>query len=271
MHPAERVIRYIRHHPLLQNQEWLWGAVRPYYNRFLSAFAKRGIERRFGGGPALRILPELRDLSEHYEEDIWRHLIGQIKPGDVAIDIGAHFGLYAMAMAHAVTTRGQVIAFEPDRENLGILKRHLTINGLTGIVEVVESAVGDEVGELNFSGDRSSVSRLAAAEDKITSTVKVTKLDTYFRDRAVDIIKMDVEGYEARVLKGAAELLADPKRRPRLLFIEMHPHIWAATGTSRDEILQLVERLDYHVEAVHGSLMDVDRTFEIAAVAKHPR
>jgi FkbM family methyltransferase len=272
MHPVERVIRYIRHSPILKSQDWLWEFVRPSYDRLLAnRCAKRGIERRIGDGPALRILPEFRAVSEQYEEDIFRGLMEQIRPGDVAVDIGAHIGLYTMAMAHAVGPLGNVIAFEPDRTNLGVLSRHLSMNSLADKIQLVESAVGDEDATIGFAGDRSSVSRVAAPGDVITGKVIVIKLDTYFRGRAVDVLKLDVEGYEGQVLNGASELLSDPLRRPRLIFIEMHPHLWATTDTTRTEILQILEKNDYNIETIHGSLLAEDETSEIAASAKHPR
>jgi hypothetical protein len=71
------------------------------------------------------------------------------------------------------------------------------------------------------------------------------RLDSIFEDRPVDLLKVDVEGFEERVLAGATRLLNDAARAPRQVFIEVHPYAWPAFGTSSDSLLALLARCGY--------------------------
>jgi len=75
--------------------------------------------------------------------------------------------------------------------------------------------------------------------------VSVITLDEYFKDRKVNLLKIDVEGFEQAVLEGAVNLLKDKQRRPRAIFIEMHPFAWPVSGASSPGILALLARAGY--------------------------
>ena len=142
-----------------------------------------------------------------------------IKSGDVVLDVGANMGIYSMTGAQRVGALGRVFAFEPNSNARNLLSQNIAINKLTRAVKIISSCVGDydgatqfhETMDSAFSGmratGRSSIKRIIE--------VPVITLDSFISrenlDR-VDALKLDVEGFEANVLKGAALLLdrSDP-------------------------------------------------------------
>jgi FkbM family methyltransferase len=138
-----------------------------------------------------------------------------LNPGDTFVDVGANIGLHTLAAARNVENQGQVIAFEPFAETAQMLSKTMWMNGFTDITTVYQAAVSDAPGDLllhlgNTSGHHSLFSLGA---DEATSSaavaVPVVTLDESLESGSpIDLIKIDVEGAELEVLKGAADTLA---------------------------------------------------------------
>lgn len=143
-----------------------------------------------------------------------------LRPGQVGFDVGANRGVYAKIMAGC---GARVVAFEPDADSAATLREACA--GLP--VEIVEAAVSDEIGSIEFYRDlrpglqglASSVNRLRGMEDK-TEKVVVPRLtlDGFCAERGIapNLIKIDVEGHESAVIRGASGIIADC--RPFILF-----------------------------------------------------
>lgn len=137
-------------------------------------------------------------------------------PGQCVWDIGAHKGYVSLLAARAVRAGGHVYAFEPSRINLELLRRHARWNRADNL-DVMPVALSDVEGSDRFGGPGSSITyRLGQGED----TVTVRTVDALLRDglRAPDLIKIDVEGNEGRVLAGARAALAGTP----LLLVAIH-------------------------------------------------
>jgi hypothetical protein len=104
------------------------------------------------------------------------------------------------------------------------------------------------------------------------------RLDTVFLNQKLDLLKIDVEGYEESALRGAAELLRDVGRRPRAILVEVHPDAWAAaTGGTSDSLLDFLSSCGYEVSdlsgqpvrrlTAYGEIVAKPRTRETAAIA----
>jgi FkbM family methyltransferase len=135
--------------------------------------------------------------------------------GSIVADVGAHVGIHTLGLAQRVGRDGHVFAFEPVPHVAALLRRHLQLNGLKERVTVVESAVGDTQGMttmfVNPTGldpGNSFVDRYYARRLK-QLPVRMGTLDEFFRNEGIrpTLFKIDVEGYELRVLRGATELL----------------------------------------------------------------
>lgn len=148
-------------------------------------------------------------LHDFNEMGLLLHLL---RPGDAFVDVGANLGAYTI-LAAAVCGAG-VVALEPHPDNYSRLMENVECNGVGGRVEAVMAAAGRTPGRLRFAGSGTTCHLVApgeAAPDAIE--VPVVTLDSVLGDRAPTMIKIDVEGFEAAVLAGAASVLRSPKLR----------------------------------------------------------
>ena len=160
------------------------------------------------------------------------------------VDVGANVGVYT-CVASRCSPKTRVIAFEPVPENFGYLQRNIDRNGLRNEVIVERVALGEADGELRISLDEGSIGthhavRSGPIDSASSITVPVRSLDSYMEERhetRVDLIKVDVEGYESAVLKGARRLLED--QRPSLL-VEFIPRDILRAGYNPRQFLELL-------------------------------
>jgi FkbM family methyltransferase len=154
-----------------------------------------------------------RLLLGTYESEQSERLRQCVQPGSVVYDVGANAGYYALLASRLVGARGRVVAFEPEPRNAAFLREHVARNRAAN-VDVVESAVGNVPGAHGFARRGTGRGRL---DERGELRVRVLRLDDFVADgaRAPDVIKIDVEGGELDVLRGAARLLASS--RPLLL------------------------------------------------------
>jgi FkbM family methyltransferase len=271
MHALERIGIAIRHSRWLERADGLWDAVRPMYESLISLMYRNGILRVINGSDAIRLLPRYRGITEVYEPDVWRHLMQCVQPGDVVADVGAYVGLYTLALSQRVRPGGKVMAFEPDPTSFEGLSRHVALNGVVDTVELCQAVVGCEDGSVAFAAGRGSESHVAAGDGGFAEPlmVRVVRLDSVLRDERLDVLKIDVEGYEELVLQGARELLSDPLRKPRAIYIEVHPYAWSGPGTTSESLLSLLQENAYAAYFLTGEPVDkIDRYGEIIAVGR---
>lgn len=142
-----------------------------------------------------------------------------LREGDLFVDVGANVGAYTI-LAAAVGARA--ISFEP----VSIAARHLAenvrVNDFADLVEVRQAAVGSAPGEVRISTGGDTVNRvLAEAEPSLESAiVPVERLDDVLGERLINLLKVDVEGWEQEVFAGAATLIAN--RRIEAVIVEMN-------------------------------------------------
>ena len=252
MHSAEKICTTLRHAGVLAQADWLWDRVRPFYDRIVARAGQRGLERTINGTDRLLLLPAYRSVQETYEPDVWRSLMSDVRLGDVVADVGVYIGLYTVALAQRVGTTGRVVAFEPDPSNYMVARQHVVLNGLSERVELIQTAVGAKDGQVGFSPHAESGHVVASTNGSGVRFVECVTLDRVFAGRRLDILKIDVEGYEEMVLRGAQHLLSDPGRSPRALYIEVHPYAWPALGATSESLLALLTELGYRTTTVEG-------------------
>lgn len=135
---------------------------------------------------------------------------------DIVVDLGANQGIFTCYAAKRAPS-GQVYAVEPDGDNLGWLKAHLELNHIANVT-VVPKCIGERTGRAFFrKGLTSGTGRVVDAKAPETGITEVdqTTLDdlmTDYRIPRIDLLKIDVEGSEVAVLKGARDRLASIRR-----------------------------------------------------------
>lgn len=141
-----------------------------------------------------------------------------LKEGDVFIDVGANIGFLSMAAAATVGKKGEVLAFEPVPSTYRILAANKELNSMSQL-QTFQIGVGSkseivsiQTEELNRGG--ASILNNTGGEE---IEIEVKKLDELIASGPISLIKVDVEGYEFEVLKGAEELI---KRDQPALIIE---------------------------------------------------
>ena len=146
-----------------------------------------------------------------YELETQAVLAAQVRAGAVCFDVGANAGFFTLALARLAGPGGRVVAFEPMAINAAALLFHVAANGLRQVT-LVQAAVAEAEGLLPFEVHEStSMGRLAAGEDT-GCLVPTLSLDGAVFARGLpppDVIKIDVEGAEAAVLRGAARVLRE--------------------------------------------------------------
>jgi FkbM family methyltransferase len=129
-------------------------------------------------------------------------------PGDLFVDVGANVGLHTIAAARAMQGTGKIVAFEPFEETKRLLEKTVWINGFTQIVEIHQAAVSHQRGfEDLFLGATSGHHSLFASEvprEFQSVRVPTVRLDEVIgSDEVVSLLKIDVEGAELDVVRGA--------------------------------------------------------------------
>lgn len=159
----------------------------------------------------------------HYELPIQEALRRELTPGQTFFDVGANAGFFTLVAARLVGDQGKCVAFDPLPGNIESIREQVELNALSQCV-VVADAVSACAGRATFSfaSDGDSQGHLGASRrpGEQAIEVKVTTLDLAMaRHGAPHYVKLDVEGAEAQVLKGAARVLS--VARPGWL-IELH-------------------------------------------------
>ncbi|WP_433739393.1 FkbM family methyltransferase [Pseudomonas putida] len=146
-----------------------------------------------------------------------------IKPGDVYIDVGANIGMHSIAAARAMSGQGRIFAFEPFEPTRKLLERNLWLNGFSSISEISHYALSDTAGShklhLGATSGHHSLYELETPSFIPTTSVDISTitLDEFLpEDLTAKLLKIDAEGAEIDVMKGARRLLA---ANPKMLLI----------------------------------------------------
>jgi FkbM family methyltransferase len=190
-----------------------------------------------------------------YEAAKQRKIMELVRPGMVCWDVGANVGFYTLLLAKLAGAEGRVYAFEPLPANLELLQRHVEINSYRN-VRIFKSALGNFDGAARFDlGPSNSMGHMAAGGPLQVSCSRADTLLAAGEVEAPDVIKIDVEGAEADVLRGACGSM------------KKHPVILLAThGESPHRAcLELLAAFGYKVHALDGG--PPEGTDEVVAVA----
>lgn len=193
-----------------------------------------------------------RAASQWYDEwffaaddPVWelRQYRSLVQPGDHVLEVGCHHGFLTMQLAHLVGPTGSIVALDANPENVIIAQSNVTLNKLAN-VEILFAAGGEQNGSAMFEWKTNAhqVTGASTASSYRANVVTADDLADRFA-RNFDVLKIDVEGFECEVLRGANRTL---QSRPNLI-LEVHPkemREWGASG-SLTELCKLIHADEY--------------------------
>lgn len=203
-------------HPLSKNLKYRVGI----YFRFLNwqlrkKFFKNGMIIQWVNNTRLILYPGRANATGNYyfgllEYEPMAFLLHYIRHDDVVYDIGANIGVYSVLLGNKAK---HVISFEPAKDTAEILQENIGINHLTNVT-IVAKGVSDKEETVQFTKNKDSINHIVSEEgkqQKNIETIKTVTLDNYVKESYYfpNIVKIDTEGSEGLIIKGAENILSD--------------------------------------------------------------
>jgi FkbM family methyltransferase len=184
-----------------------------------------------------------------------------VRDDSIIADVGANQGVYSLWLA-GLASKGRVYAFEPDPELFRCLEGNTTKNQLSNLLPI-QAAASNQPGTLSFA-----VNRLNRGDNRVTAQagedadimeVRAVRLDDAISDLRLDVLKIDVQGFEIEVLLGAQEIL---RANPNLtILFEFWPYGLRQAGHSTTELWNLLKEAGFSIAAL-------DRDGKLATVTQ---
>lgn len=158
-----------------------------------------------------------------------------LKPGSTMIDVGANMGNLTIAAAALVGPSGRVLAFEPSPRFAEIIQKNLEANAFTDRATVHCVALGAQAGTVHL--DESAADDTTNHISENGTAVEEAPLDSFTADLShIDVLKIDVEGYELEVLRGGHDTL----RKTKTIYIELNTKALVRAGVDQQQLYQLL-------------------------------
>lgn len=202
-----------------------------------------------------------------FKEEAKERLYSLVNKSDIVIDVGANIGETTLNFAKLVGSNGVVYSFEPDPINYKTLEYNLSLNHFRNIT-LNKLGLGNQNGTYKiqtFDNNNKGMNRIInnTSPAKNYRQIIVTTLNEYVKSnniKKVDLIKIDVEGFELNVLKGSSEVL---QRFSPKLFIELDDSNLKEQGSSAKELIKLLSDYNYTiVNAENNNIVTINNTFE---------
>jgi FkbM family methyltransferase len=224
------------------------------------------LQTRYGGfwfdAQDAKVTPWIRREAT-WEQDVIRFLNSVVRPGMTAVDVGANIGFHTMVLSRLVGPLGAVHAFEPLPETLALLRANLWRHECANTT-VHAAAVTDTVGTVEMQLDPEGRS---GAHIGSGFAVPAVTLDEALAGVRVDVLKVDVEGAEPMVFRGARELI---RRNPRITAVVEFRGGSHLDGSTPEQVLDLYEELGLRPHTLHadGRIGAADRAAVLDAAAR---
>jgi FkbM family methyltransferase len=188
-----------------------------------------------------------KSYADRAERQLLRKILFQ---GAIVADVGANIGVYSKFLSRCVGPSGLVHSFEPSRDNF---RRLSAVTRDVSNVRLTQAAVGERSGRCElYVSDKLNVDHRAYKADGDSRRVVPTQmvaLDDYFKHgQRVDLIKMDIQGYELHALRGAQRVLNE--NSDINLLLEFWPAGLAQAGVRWEELVELLQRLNMNLTVV---------------------
>jgi FkbM family methyltransferase len=171
-----------------------------------------------------------------------------LREGMTVLDIGANVGFFSLLIAQRVGKTGRVYAFEPVPSIFARLKENIALNGFENIVPV-QIAISSSSGRANMAVYHGSSSLFRRVSGEVVE-VPIERLDDFVEGEGierVDAIKLDVEGAELHVIRGADKTI---RRFKPIMMVEINPDTLKAAGTTPQELFDAIVSYGYKAHVI---------------------
>jgi FkbM family methyltransferase len=188
--------------------------------------------------------------ADRAERQLLRKVLFQ---GAVVADVGANIGIYSEFLSRRVGPTGEVHSFEPSPDNF---RRLSAVTRELSNVRLIQAAVGERSGQTNlYVSDKLNIDHRAYKADgdlRRAVQTEMVALDDYFKPgQCVDLIKMDIQGYELHALRGAQRVLQENHNINLLL--EFWPAGLKQAGARWEELVEVLQRLNMNLTLVRAN------------------
>lgn len=236
-------------------------------NKLLQRLKRSGSKAAFDIDYGLKIYLELSNpftwdlvLGKDLEKDVKQEFSQNVNEGDTVIDVGAHIGEYTLLGAKLVGDKGFIISVEPDHYTVKSLKENIILNDFKNCL-VLEKAVGEKVETKSLykvsEEDVYGYLDPYVLNKKLMkhSEIEVTTIDEIILSKnlnLVNLLKIDVEGFEYEVLLGCNDALK--KNKIKKIIIELHPKYLKYKGINEDLIYTFLKKHGFKIKKIQEKI-----------------
>lgn len=223
-----------------------------YFTKLCSLFTiNRGLYRIYFHPTSISIGCFLNPAERKDDEDFLKAFL---KPGDVVVDVGANIGNITLTSAALVGNSGKIFSIEPHPVIFKYLCRNIRLNNLTNI-DVINSAVSDFNGVICFSNK--ALDDLNEVVKKSNLRVNTRTLDKILSKKVsyIDLLKIDVEGFEINVLRGASNILGITK----CVYYESEEKHCKKYGYTTANLIDILQSAGFNIYKLHDNKLVIIR------------
>ena len=223
-----------------------------------NCFPSQGIKAKVYPDVDLLLHPrdwiEYELLSNYYYEPLTLDFIARnLKQGHKAIFAGVNFGLHVIVAARAVGLPGRIIGVEPQPAALLRAYLNFQLNGVSDRIELISAALGPEESFIHMAWSKTeensgTANLLDDGEGFAVRLVGISQVFDLLQPDAIELLLLDVEGYEVNVLKGLS-----PEHSPNIIIVEVQPNLLERANTSEEALLQTIRSSGYRLYTLTGT------------------
>jgi FkbM family methyltransferase len=196
---------------------------------------------------------------EKYEIELFKRYV---KPGMTVLDIGANVGLYTVLASNLIGVKGRVYAFEPEPDNIRLLRKHVGAKALDNVI-IVPKALSSLNGKLNLYKDGVNLGNHSISPGNLLVgngcvSVESITLDKYFdsprKRKRVGFIKIDTEGAEGEIFLGGKQLLRESRTK---IMMEFCPEALKRVGSDPFKLLSNLLKNGYKIKLIDKSTREL--------------
>lgn len=209
----------------------------------------------------------------NWEPPVTRVFVDRLKPSQLVVDAGANFGHFSLVASKIVGPAGRVVAFEPEEATYAQLQANVKLLDIPNVT-AERAGLSDVDGMLALTRDAHNPgghSFIAAnvRETGVSETVPIHRLDSYLANepRKIGILKLDVQGFEQRLINGAAGRIARDKP---VIFCEVWPKGMVAAGDDAGPFLQQIRDFGYRLGVIEPAGVRTVNVAEALALSDGP-